>query len=100
MKKTPDSKLKKKYESVCNEYIKKFSKKQGIEFDYWIGDEIGGIASFISQYFFNFHDIVWDINSEQPADLILKWQDECVENAKTSLNYFSYSKGLRFTDLE
>jgi hypothetical protein len=97
--------LKKQYEFVCNEYIRKFSEKQEIEFDGWIGDDIGGIASFIDQYFFNFQDIVWDINSNQPKDLILQWQDECInysiENPEQStMNYFSYCKGLRISDLK
>jgi hypothetical protein len=102
MKTAKLQKLKEQYEFVCNEYVQKFCNKQGIEFDGWVGNEIGGIASFISQYFFNFSDIVWDVNSKQPKGLILKWQDDCVnhvENLGKSINYFSYSKGIRFSDL-
>ena len=31
-----------------------FEEKHGYEFSYWVGDEPGGIACFIDQYFFNF----------------------------------------------
>jgi hypothetical protein len=88
------------YELVCNEYIKKFCKKQSIEFDGWVGDEIGDIAGFAEQYFFSLSDIVWDINSRQPKGLILSWQDDYVSNPTKAINYFSYTKGLRSTDIK
>jgi len=100
MSKESFEKLQNKYESVCEKYIQVFSKKQDVEFDGWIGGQIGGIAEFIGQYFFNFQDIVWDINSKQPKGTILQWQDDCLENAPKSINYFSYTKGLRFSDLK
>ena len=93
------NKLKERYEKACNDYIAEFTKKQGLEFDGWVGDEVGGIASFIDQYFFNISDIVWDINSNQSKGLILQWQDDCLESNPKFINYFSYSRGLRFSDL-
>lgn len=94
--------LKTKYERICNEYIKVFSEKQGLVFDGWIGNQVGGVAEFIEEYFFNLSDIVYDINSEQPKGLILHWQDDYVENAPNgrNINYYSYSKGLRYSDLQ
>ena len=92
-------KLKERYEKACNDYIAEFTKKQEIEFDGWVGDEVGGIASFIDQYFFNISDIVWDINSNQPEGLILQWQDDCLESNPKFISYFSYSRGLRYSDL-
>ncbi len=98
MKTTPIAKLKKQYEEVCHEYIKKFCKKQGFEFDRWIGKDIGGISVF-GDYCFTLADIIWDINSNQPKGLILQWQNDCIESPTKSINYYSYSKGLRFKDL-
>ena len=66
--------LKKEYEACATKYVDRFCKKQGMEFDYWASDIIGGIACF-GDYCFNYHDIVWDINSKQPKGLILKWHD-------------------------
>ena len=99
--------LKKQYEFVCNEYVKKFANKQGVEFDGWVADEVGVVASFISQYFFNMTDIVLDINTKQKAGLILEWQSMSVEynllkseSERNFINYHSYIKGVRYMDLE
>ena len=91
--------LKAYYEKACNEYIKAFCKKQGIEFDYWISDEVGGIAQFIDQYFFDMQTIRHDIDTNQPKGLIMQWQNDCVDNGnieREKINYKSYSKGIRF----
>lgn len=98
-------KLKAQYEDVCNEYIRRFCEKQEIYFDGWVGDEVGGIASFISQYFFTIDDITLDLNTKQPAGLILDWQSDGVDynmfNEKTEyINYKSYTMGLRYKDLK
>ncbi len=98
MKNMNTDKLKKRYEDVCNEYVDAFVKKQGVVFDGWVGDDIGSIAGFCEQYFFSLSDIVWDINANCPKGLILKWQEDCVSNPERSINYYSYSKGLRIVD--
>jgi len=85
--------LKKKYESVCNEYVKIFCEKNDLEFEGWVGDIVGGVA-FCSDFVFNFHDIVWDVNSEQPKGTILNWYCENLESPEKSINYYSYTKGL------
>lgn len=97
--------LNKQYAYLCNEYIKMFCTKQDIEFDGWIGDEVGGIASFISQYFFNLSDIVLDLNTKQRKGLILRWQDDGVDfnigrKKPQYINYKSYTMGLRYQQLE
>lgn len=97
--------LRNQYENICNEYIRRFSEKQGIEFDGWIGNEVGGIASFISQYFFNIDDITLDMNTNQPIGLILDWQSDGVDynmlyNNSLHINYKSYTMGLRYKDLK
>jgi len=93
--------LKSRYESICNEYIEVFCEKQDLEFDGWIGDIVGSIASFISEYFFNFDDITYDINTDQPKGLIMQWQDFNVEyEGGFVINYYSYSKGLRHHDVK
>lgn len=68
------------FEVVCNKYINVFSKKHDIEFTGWVADEIGEIAVFIEQYFFNFKDIRYDIDNNCPKGAIFEWQEFCVEN--------------------
>jgi hypothetical protein len=93
-------KIQRDYEKVCNQYIEEFCEKQGLEFDGWVGDIVGGVTSFDGfDFAFHFHDIVWDINSEQPKVLIIKWYFDILDNEEY-INYFSYSKGLRHSDLK
>lgn len=97
--------LQNRYENICAEYIELFCQKHEIECDGWVGDQVGGLASFIQQYFFSLNDIVFDLNTNQPVGLILKWQDDGVEahfkNPKSgSINFYSYSKGLRYEHLK
>lgn len=93
--------LKSHYEDVCNEYIRRFCEKQDIEFDGWVGNEVGGIGEFISQYFFTMDDITLDMNTNQPTGLILDWQSDGVDyhiaNGTTKrVNYKSYTMGFRY----
>lgn len=93
------------YTTACNAFVKAFCKKQGLEFDGWVGDEVGGIASFIHQYFFNLSDIVLDLNTRQPKGLILNWQTDGVDfnmfkENPHYINYKSYTLGLRYENLE
>lgn len=97
--------LKENYEKVCEAYILFFEKKQGVVFDGWVANEVGGVASFISQYFFNFSDIVLDVNTKQKKGLILEWQDDGVQfnfdkKETQYINYNSYTMGLRYTTLQ
>ncbi len=91
--------LKKQYEYYCNEYINKFIKKQNIEFDGWILNEVGGTACFNGEFSLNFSDILLDINTKQKKGLILKWHYDFIENTPQNINYKSYTMGLRFEDI-
>lgn len=92
--------LKERYEFICNEIVQKFSNKHGIEFSGWVGDEIGGMAEFINQYFFSMDDIYYDLNKKCPKGLIFQWQDDCIENQEKNINFRSYAMGLRFEHLK
>ena len=92
--------LRRMYEDVCNKYVELFCKKQGIDFDYWIADEVGDISSFACQYFFSISDIIYDLNHKVKKGIILQWQEDSVENEGQSINFPSYAKGLRYSDLK
>ena len=92
------SKLKNKYENICNKYISLFCIKQEMDFEGWIGDDIGGIA-YCNDFFFNFSDIVLDINTNQPKGKIIDWYYDNLESTDNSINYYSYIKGLRVKEL-
>lgn len=89
------------YEKSCKHLITHFCQKQDLDFDYWIGDVIGGIACFNADYFFNLNDIYLDLLKNVAKGLIIKWQDDGVENhfknhTDIHINYSSYLKGLRY----
>ena len=90
--------LNKSYKDICSKYIIAFCEKQEMEFYGWVGDEVGGVA-LCSDFFFNFQDIVWDINSKQLKGLIIDWYYECLEMPEKSINYYSYTKGLRVSQI-
>lgn len=90
--------LKQKYESACNEYLEIFCKKQGMDNEGWVADEIGGIA-VCSDFYFNFHNIILDINSNQPKGKIIDWYHENLYPNKKTINYYHYTKGLMISDI-
>jgi hypothetical protein len=86
--------IKTKYEKVCNIYVKIFCEKQEFDFDdiHWAGGIVGSWV-IIGDFSFNFHDIVWDVNSEQPKGKIIEWYNYTLSaNPTEVINYFSYCK--------
>ena len=96
MKTIPQTRLKKQYIFVCNEYVKKFVNKHGYEFTGWVSDEVGGLTSFIDQYFFCISDIIYDISHRCPKGKIFEWQDYNLKHPEDYMNYHSFVKGLKW----
>lgn len=90
--------LKETYEFACNEYVRKFCDKQEMTNGGWVNDDVGGIA-ICSDFYFNLHEIVWDINSKQPKGQIIDWYYENLDAPEKAINYYSYTKGLRISDI-
>jgi len=101
-----ENKLKHNYIKACMAYVKKFSDKQELEFEDFLGleDYDCSVAQF-GDYYFNLSDIIYDIETNQPAGLIMQWQDDSIDynmNIDTfgdTINYKSYSKGLRYAGI-
>jgi len=93
--------LKKEFESIVEKYIDSFCQKQEIDKKvlYWIGGEIGGVLE-VSDCFFDFLDIITDIDTNQPKGLIFDWHNENDYINDKIINYQSYIKGLRVKDLK
>ena len=73
--------LNQRLETVCDEYIELFCQKQGLSFEGWVGDAVGGEAQFDTAYFFKFTDIVLDLSCGKPKGLILKWYNYFIVEA-------------------
>jgi|GEM_PF-2275517 len=92
------------YLFVCNEYVRIFAKKQGLEFEEWLDDDPSTeIAIFnYSRFYFNVSDIILDLNTKTKKGLILNWHDDEVEfnpnHEIEVISYRQYISGLRFGD--
>ena len=74
--------LKERYEVVVEEYLTAFCQRNGFERKdgYWVGDRPGEIFD-IADMFFDFREIRFDVDSNQPAKQIIDWHWKMVENA-------------------
>ena len=87
--------LEKRYNAIVQEYIEQFCEKQDVVFDFWVADKVGDIACFGDVLFFNFSDIVFDINTKQPKGKIIDWLNYNLEYPDEYINYVSYANGGR-----
>ena len=93
--------LKKEYKNIINKYIDAFCEKQEIDkcHTFWIGDEIGGLLD-VASCTFDFLDIKRDIDTNQIKNKIFQWYYENDYINNKTINYKSYTKGLRVKDLK
>jgi hypothetical protein len=56
--------LKKQFEKIVNLYIYEFEKQTGLQFDFWIGDEVGGVASFSEASYADLDDIRFMVDNK------------------------------------
>ena len=86
--------IEERYNNIVSEYIKLFEEKHDLELDFWISDQIGTVAQF-GDYYFDFQDILFDINNDLEEDLIIEWYDYVLENVgkhEYNINLMSYKK--------
>ncbi len=84
-------KLNTDYEKSVNAYIKQFEKKYEIDFDSWIGDLVGEIATF-GDYSFYFSDIKYVVDNSISFDWLSDWYWFVVQYEKCYYNLNSYCK--------
>ena len=73
--------LKNKFNKIAEKYIKTFCKRLELDFEFWVGDEVGGIA-FICDYYFNYSDIRYAVDNEISFDYMSDWYYFIVEYGK------------------
>ena len=100
-------KLMSKLKNCCEDVVMRFAEKQGLNFEFFVGDNFTDVASFGSIYYFSFTDICYDLFTDQPKGQILIWlENYCHELSKDLskeakyINYYAYCKGLRYDDLK
>ena len=85
--------LKKSYKKAIGQYLEVFCSKQDLYVEHLVGD--GDIICFGCVFFFSFSDIMYDINTNQPAGQIIDWLYMCLDRQDVNINYRSYCMGLR-----
>jgi hypothetical protein len=84
--------LLKNYNKSVNAYIKEFERRYEVELDYWISDEIGGIAAF-GDYTFNFIDIKYAIDKSIKYRYLIDWYNFIFDfGKKCFINLDSYCR--------
>jgi hypothetical protein len=96
--------LKEKYEKIIDEYVRLFEKKHELYLEHWVSDDKTGVACFGDILYYSVSDIIFDINNNLPVGLAIDWVYDTVEyhsnvEHPNYINLFSYSKGLRYSDL-
>ena len=93
-----DTSIKVTYEKSIQLYIDKFCLLNKIEFNYWVGGNVGYIAVF-GDYFFNFSDIKYAVDHEINFEWISNWYDFNVYfGEKCSICLIDYIKLRKMSD--
>jgi hypothetical protein len=86
--------LESNYNQSVMDIIEAFEFKHEVEFDGWVGNEVGEVAEF-NGCFFNFDDVKRDIFKDAPLNSIWDWYYGDNQNPYGRCNYQSYLSGYR-----
>lgn len=93
-------KITQELDPIYEQYIAKFAKKHGVEFEYAVSDDLSGPICFNNEYFFGISDIIYDVDNRLPAGLALKWHNDSLEHARRFISLEAYGKGDRYESLK
>ena len=98
--------LKQNYTNACNDYLRAFLEKHNFPIElsnnFWVGDEIGGIAN-AGDFTFDMATIIVDIEEEAPEEELLRWYDYTLDALEFGLpvpNFKSWLHGCPRTSDE
>ena len=82
------------YYIACERLLNLFVRKHDLTFDFWVNDEIGGVA-VCSDMYFSFDDILTDIRHDAKKFAIIGYYEgglELYQKGEEVQNYYSYIK--------
>jgi hypothetical protein len=85
------TKLQENFNKAVHAYIDEFQKRYEIEFDGWVGDIIGEIATW-GEFFFNFSEIKYCIDNNISFNYLVNWYDLILKYQNCFINLKSYIK--------
>lgn len=98
--------MKIKYKKICEQYTAALSELLEIDFDGWIGENIGEVAMF-GDYIFDFQNIRYAIDHNVKAQDFIEYYYFCLEYQEAFYNIdaymrlkrdFRYTSGLTYTN--
>lgn len=91
--------LRKQLDTALKNYIYKFEKIHGVEFEWAVNDDLMGVLCF-GDRMFNMSDVIYDCDNKLPVRLIFEWQNAGIDahfkGIEKTINLQSYAKGLRY----
>lgn len=89
------------FRAVVRRYVAAFEAKHGCHLEFWVADDMGGIASFGDVNFFSLEDIRLDIDRGLPAGEVFDWINANLEAGEGKyINLYSWANGLRHDQLK
>ncbi|GIM60059.1 hypothetical protein CAPN008_01090 [Capnocytophaga canis] len=92
------------FEKASIALVEAFAEKQGLDFDFFIGDNPAEVVSFSCEITFSLNEIWHDLSTDQPKGLIMEWFYENLEQYHKGnndyINYYSWTLGKRYEDKE
>lgn len=90
--------MRKALNKILMDYIRKFENKHDVSFEFAVADDLMNMLCF-DPYYFDITDVIKDIDNDYPKGLIIDWHEDSIEFYPKQINFESYAKGLRFTEI-
>jgi len=79
------------YKSTATLIVEVFCEKQEMGFEHWVDE---GHIALCSDFFFNFSDILQDLEKEVEKGKIIEWYDYSMEEHQSGRGYVNYNSWL------
>lgn len=76
--------LKKNFEIAVQAYVNEFCKITGMQFGFWIDDEVGGLADFDEYYTLSFLEIKTCVDENVSRETLVDWYEYCVDSLSSN----------------
>lgn len=103
-------KLIKQYEAICEKLVAEYCKKNDVEAEFWVADDIGGSVAISDSTIISIEEIIFDLKHNIPKntynhyqEYIMEWYNKDKDKDLVNdfkINYKSYCKGVRYDSIK
>jgi len=86
--------LKTNYEKAVQAYVINFCERVEIDFDGWVGGQVGTVGCF-GDHYFDFHDIKYFVENDFTFEIMMRWYWFTAEHPKCYINLPTFHKRVR-----